>query len=146
MKSGAIASMLRAVSMSVSPFTRLEAEALKLRESAERRFSASSNDVRVRVDGSMKRFTTVLPRSVGTFLISRREISSNDSAVSRMRTISSGASGSIPSRCRLFSLTSALLLREDVHGVRAVLLPERDADLLVARSAHVLPDVVGTDR
>ena len=37
--------------------------------SALRRFSAISNDVRVRVLGSKNRLTTVRPRSVGTFLI-----------------------------------------------------------------------------
>ena len=39
--------------------------------SALRRFSATSNDVRVRVLGSKNRLTTVRPRSVGTFLIGR---------------------------------------------------------------------------
>src|SRR5258706_9936748 len=145
MKSGAIASMFRAVSMRVSPFTRLEDAAVKLSESAERRFSASSNDVRVRVEGSMNRFTTVRPRSVGTFLISRREISANDSAVSRMRTISSGVIDSIPRRCRLFSLTSARLLHDEVHGIGAVLLAERHLHHLVERRRHVLSDVVGAD-
>ena len=40
--------------------------------SALSRFSAISNDVRVRVLGSKNRLTTVRPRSVGTFLIARR--------------------------------------------------------------------------
>ena len=39
--------------------------------SALSRFSAISNDVRVRVLGSKNRLTTVLPRSAGTFLIGR---------------------------------------------------------------------------
>jgi hypothetical protein len=50
--SGAIASMFSAVSASVSPFCALDVEAAMLRVSALRRFSAISNDVRVRVLGS----------------------------------------------------------------------------------------------
>ena len=50
--SGDIASMLRAVSASVSPFSTLEAETAMFKVSALRRFSAISNDVRVRVLGS----------------------------------------------------------------------------------------------
>src|SRR5271157_46196 len=41
---------------------------------------------------------TVFPRSVGTFLMSRRDISLKDSAVSRMRSISSLESSLVPSR------------------------------------------------
>ena len=52
--------------------------------SALSRFSAISNDVRVRVLGSKNRLTTVLPRSVGTFLIGRWPISFIASAVSRI--------------------------------------------------------------
>ena len=50
--SGRIASRLRAVSASVSPFVVLEVDALMLMVSADRRFAAISNDVRVRVLGS----------------------------------------------------------------------------------------------
>ena len=53
--------------------------------SALRRFSATSNDVRVRVLGSKNRLTTVRPRSVGTFLIGRWPISRIASVVSRIR-------------------------------------------------------------
>jgi len=56
-----IASILRAVSRSVSPFFVLEVEAEKFTTLAPSRFSASSNDVRVRVLGSKNRFTTVWP-------------------------------------------------------------------------------------
>ncbi len=52
MMSGFIASRFSAVSMSVSPFTTLEVAMAMLSVSALRRFSATSNDVRVRVDGS----------------------------------------------------------------------------------------------
>ena len=43
--------------------------------SAESRFPAISNDVRVRVDASKKRLMTVFPRSVGTFLMGLVETS-----------------------------------------------------------------------
>ena len=66
---GPIASMLRAVSMSVSPLTTLELAIATPSVSALSRFSAISNEVRVRVDGSKNRLTTVRPRSAGTFLI-----------------------------------------------------------------------------
>ena len=46
---GFIASMFRAVSRSVSPFVTLEVPELKFTTSAERRFPAISNEVRVRV-------------------------------------------------------------------------------------------------
>ena len=66
--------------------------------SALSRFSAISNDVRVRVLGSKNRLTTVRPRSVGTFLIARPPISFIASAVSRISVISSASSPAIPSR------------------------------------------------
>ena len=48
---------------------------------AERRFSANSKEIRVRVEASKKRLTTVTPRSVGTFLMGRSRISFRASAV-----------------------------------------------------------------
>ncbi len=59
--------------------------------SALSRFSAISNDMRVRVLGSKNRLMTVRPRSVGTFLIGRVPISFIATAVSRMSSISSGS-------------------------------------------------------
>ena len=105
--SGDIASRLRTVSTSVSPFVTLDVEVAMLKVSALRRFSAISNDVRVRVLGSKNRFTTVRPRSVGTFLIERPPISFIASAVSRMSVISSASRPAIPSRCRDFSAGAA---------------------------------------
>ena len=84
-----IASRLRAVSTSVSPFCTLEPVDATFTVSAESRFSANSNETRVRVDASKKRLTIVAPRSVGTFLIARSLISLNGSAVSRMSVICS---------------------------------------------------------
>ena len=89
--SGDIASRLRTVSTSVSPLVTLEVAVAMLSVSALRRFSAISNDVRVRVLGSKNRLTTVRPRSVGTFLMARPPISFIASAVSRMSVISSAS-------------------------------------------------------
>ena len=98
--SGAIASRLRAVSSRVSPFTVEEDDPEMLTASADSRLAAISNDVRVRVDGSRNRLMTVLPRSVGTFLMGRSAISRNRSPRSRIVVSSSGVSVSIPSRWR----------------------------------------------
>ncbi len=71
-----------------------------LTASADSRLAAISNDVRVRVEASRKRLMTVLPRSVGTFLIGRSLISRNRSP--RAITVSSSGAerGSIPRRWR----------------------------------------------
>ena len=76
----------------------LDVAAAMLSVSALRRFSATSNDVRVRVLGSKNRLTTVRPRSAGTFLTVRDPTSFIASAVSRIRTISSGVRSAMPSR------------------------------------------------
>ena len=94
--SGCMASMFRAVSTRVSPLPRLEAEALKLITSAESILPAISKEVRVRVEGSKKRFTTSRPRSVGTFLMGRAMISLSERAVSRMDSTSARESSEIP--------------------------------------------------
>jgi hypothetical protein len=73
--SGCMAWRFRAVSSRDSPFLALEVEGDRFSPSADRRFSAISKEARVRVLGSMNRFTTVLPRRVGTFLMRRSEIS-----------------------------------------------------------------------
>ena len=105
--SGAIASMLRTVSRSDSPFVTLDIAVAMLSVSALSRFSATSNEVRVRVLGSKNRFTTVRPRSVGTFFTERVPISFIASAVSRMSWISRASSPSIPSKWRDRSVTGA---------------------------------------
>ena len=97
-KSGNIEAMLRAVSRSVSPFACDERSTEKLTMSADSRCAAISNETRVRVEFSKKRLTTVLPRSVGTFLTGRSATSANDSAVERISSISAVDSSSMPSR------------------------------------------------
>ena len=86
------ASRLRAVSLSVSPFFSDEASAVKLMTSAVSRRAASSKLIRVRVDGSMNRLTTVLPRRAGTFLMARSPTALNIFAVSSTMVISSALS------------------------------------------------------
>ena len=63
-----IASRFRAVSTSVSPFDTLDPEAETFTVSADSRFSANSNEIRVRVEFSKKRLTIVAPRSAGHLL------------------------------------------------------------------------------
>ena len=87
--SGRIASRFFAVSTSVSPFVTDEAPTVQLSASAERTFAAISKELRVRVDASKKRFTTVLPRRLGTFLIGRWRTSFIETARSRTSRISS---------------------------------------------------------
>src|SRR4029450_4402075 len=92
------ASRLRAVSFNVSPLVRLEVIAEILLTSALSRNAASSNEVRVRVLGSTKKFTNVFPRRAGTFLISRVPTCLNASVVSRTKLISSAESSRRPSK------------------------------------------------
>ena len=80
------------------PAGTLLVDAAKFRMSALNRFSATSNEERVRVEGSKNRLMTVFPRKAGTFLTALAETSRNASAVSRIRLISSTESWSIPSR------------------------------------------------
>jgi len=79
-----MASMFLAVSARVSPLVVLLVEAEMLKVSALILLAAMSKDRRVRVLGSKKRVTTVLPRRTGTFLMALDEISLKDSAVLRM--------------------------------------------------------------
>src|SRR5262245_16285708 len=148
---GAMASRFIAVSTSVSPLTTLDEAIATLSVSALRRFSAISNEVRVRVLGSKNRLTTVWPRSVGTFLMARFPTSFIASAVSRISTISSGVRSAMPSRLRWLSAVAAtasmtLLPRLDGHLVDAIDLLQADLHTFLARGRHVLADVVGLDR
>ncbi len=59
------------MSFRLSPLETLEPLALKLMTSADSRLAAASNEMRVRVESSKKRLTTVRPRSVGSFLTGR---------------------------------------------------------------------------
>lgn len=87
--SAPMASRVRAVSLRDSPLETEEPFAEKLMTSAERRLAAASKEIRVRVESSKKRLTTVRPRRVGSFLIGRSATLAISSAVSRIRTASS---------------------------------------------------------
>ena len=125
--------------------------------SALRRFSAISNDVRVRVLGSKNRLTTVRPRSVGTFLMVRWPTSFIASAVSRIEHDLLGAEVGDAEQVLLASAVSggaAAWLMWTLHGsilpadhfVDAVELAQAHLHALLARRRHVLADVVGLDR
>src|SRR5262245_22714033 len=88
-----------------------------LTASADRRFAASSKEVRVRVEASKKRLMTVLPRRAGTFFIDLADTSLNDSAVSRIVVISSTDSSLIPKRSfRLNGISVALRVQDPAQG------------------------------
>ena len=86
------------VSTNVSPLVTDDCEAEKLITSAERRFSASSKERRVRVLFSKKRLAMVISRSEGTFLIGRLITSLKWSAVSKISCISFSVIYLIPKR------------------------------------------------
>ena len=96
--SAPIASSVSAVSFRLSPLETLEPLAEKVITSAERRLAATSKLVRVRVESSKKRFTTVRPRSVGSFLTVRSPTSAISSAVSRTSVASSRLRSAADSR------------------------------------------------
>ncbi len=97
--SAPMAASVCAVSFRLSPFDTLDPFALKLMTSADSRFAAASKEMRVRVESSKNRLTTVLPRSVGSFLTSRPCTSAMSSATSRRRIASSRPSPLVESRC-----------------------------------------------
>ena len=115
--SAPIACRVCAVACSDSPLLTDDPFAEKLMTSAERRFAAASNEMRVRVESSKKRLTTVLPRSVGSFLTSRDWVSRMSSATSRMRRASSRARVLVSSRC-LMMRSSPLRCRRSRRGAR----------------------------
>ena len=87
------------VSMRLSPFTVEVEEPPKFSVSADRRFSASSKELRVRVEGSLNILTMVLPLRVGTFLMVRSLTSENALAVCRMVMSSESEYSEISMRC-----------------------------------------------
>src|ERR1043166_363296 len=80
--------ILRTVSISVSPFETEEDDAEKLMTSALRRFCASSNEMRVRVEFSKKILAMVMSRRDGTFLMGRLMMVLKLSVVSKTSSMS----------------------------------------------------------
>src|SRR2546425_3964800 len=151
--SGCMAIRFWAVSISVSPFSTEEPEAEKFSVSADRRFSAISNETRVRVDASMNRLMTSWPRSAGTFFTGRSLTSLKPSAVSRISVISSGVSGSMPRRSLELSevwaariAVAGLLSLHDQHFILAVQFSHLHLDHLFRVGGNRLADHVGVDR
>src|SRR5205085_451840 len=95
--------MLFTVSSNVSPLETEDELAVKFSESADKRFSASSKDMRVRVEFSKNKLTTVISRSEGTFLTGRCKTSLNCEVVDKISAISSLERSLMPSRCGLDS-------------------------------------------
>src|SRR5919108_922208 len=160
--SGSYAPSVSAVSLSDSPLSTAEPADLTDMTSADRRFAGSSKDDDVRVDDSKKRLTTVRPRSVGSFFISRsseraklRAVASRRSTSSRVRSAivirwrRGGASGGrSSSRSRWISDIVGLLLGSgnQEYAVDLVHLEQLDLDPLVTRGRQVLADVIRADR
>ena len=150
-----IASRVSAVSLSDSPLLTLEPLAEKLMTSADSRLAATSNEVRVRVESSKNRLTTVRPRSVGSFLMLRpTSAASMSAAVSRTSSASSRVRSPAESRWRFIEASSALAAvcvaaqvgRPEQHAVAPVVVGELDVHGLDERGREVLADVVGADR
>ena len=97
--SALIASKVWAVSFSDSPLDTEDPLALKLMTSAESRLAAASKEMRVRVESSKNRFTTVRPRRAGSFLISRSPTADISCAVSRIWMAFSRLSCSVDNKC-----------------------------------------------
>ena len=97
--SAPIAASVWAVSLRDSPLETEEPFAAKLMTSAESRLAAASKEMRVRVESSKKRLTTVRPRRAGSFLTSRSPTAAISSAVSRMRMALCRLRSSVESRC-----------------------------------------------
>src|SRR4051812_47500225 len=139
--SACMAERLATVSSSDSPLVCEEAAILRLITSADSRLAAISNVVRVRVDGSKKRFKTLLPRRIGTFFTSRSVTPAKDSAVSRIWVRIACGRPSIESRCcsSPAALSCGLRCIAGPLFCRAFLLEhEREAAVVAARQAQAL--------
>src|SRR5437773_10885963 len=144
------ASRLRAVSLSVSPLVRLEVVAEILITSALRRNAASSNDVRVRVLGSTKKLTSVLPRNAGTFLISRVPTCLNASVVSRMKLISSADNSRRLSRSLrlqrvVMKFAFAFSFFDKPNAVRLVDAADTHPHFFIRGRRQIFSDVIGAN-
>ena len=120
--------------------------------SAESRLAAASKEIRVRVESSKKRLTTVRPRRVGSFLIGRsarraqlaRRCRGPGAASSRVRSAAESRwrfIGPLPS-CR--AAVGRSMVRHGVARRRSRSSSTRTR--LGERGGQVLADVVGADR
>ena len=122
-----------------------------LTTSALRRKAASSNEVRVRVLGSTKKLTSVLPRRAGTFLISRAPTCLNAAAVSRIeRDLLRGqildaerdpCASTVAVRWRITGLCHPDGIGDAVHVFQTARWTRS-----AARGGEIFADVIGADR
>src|SRR5207249_10497628 len=112
--------------------------------SALRRNAASSNEVRVRVLGSTKKLTSVLPRSAGTFLISRVPTCLKASAVSRMKLISSAESSRSPSKSLRFQFISFFKHPDRIWFLVEAL--ETDFTMFAGRGRQIFEEIISEKR
>src|SRR5437667_10103033 len=88
----------------------------------------------------------VLPRSAGTFLISRVAISWSDAAVSMSNVISAGSRSRMARRSfRVHAMGLSLLRFLDDDTVFTVVLAQAHGHALAAGGRQVLADVIGAD-
>ena len=87
------------MSTRVSPLVTEELAEVQLRASAESTLAAISKELRVRVEASKKRFTTDLPRRLGTFLMGRSSTSFMETARSSTCSSSSREKSSSAMQC-----------------------------------------------
>ena len=131
------------MSLRLSPLDTLDPFALKLMTSAESRLAAASKEMRVRVESSKKRLTTVRPRSVGSFLTGRSDKRASSSAVSRMSVASAKVTGrrltaSDPSYAGLLAVEGVTGVADD-HGVPPVGLVQQHPTVLDVEVGRFLP-------
>src|SRR5439155_22618778 len=158
--SGSYAFSVSAVSLSDSPLSTDEPTAFTDITSAESRLAASSKLDDVRVDDSKKRFTTVRPRSVGSFFISRSSERPRLRAVLSRRSTSSRVRSAIEIRCLCADVLGGtrssgttwisgiwrFLLADEHDAIDLVHLDELDLNALAPGRGQVLANVVGPDR
>ena len=115
--------------------------------SALSRLAAASNEIRVRVESSKKRLTTVRPRRVGSFLIGRSARDRSSAAVSRISRASSRVRSALDSRWVFIRPppSGARRRRSARRRCRRRSPARRDVDGLGQRGGEVLAHEVGAD-
>src|SRR4029079_5883574 len=121
------------------------------------RFAANSKLDEVRVDDSYKTFTTVRPRSVGSFFTSRSSEREKLFAVASSRSTSSRSRSPIEIRCRRGGcfggrkpsrmpwISPMAFFGHEQASLDLVDLDELDLDAFVAGGGQVLADVIRAD-
>ena len=140
--SAPIASRVSAVSLRLSPLDSDEPLAAKLMTSAESRLAAASNEMRVRVESSKNRLTTVRPRSAGSFLIGRSASERSSSAVREHQLGVVAAQVGRAEQVPLHASAAPSIVTASTSSTPC----EADPHPLDQRGGEVLADEVGADR